>query len=252
EGAAGVVVAAGARLAIMTGDGAGGLHGGRDVTVSGNVASPTIFFANADTRPDVAAVTSDQKVFVAFGDGEECDSMDRTMCLADCTRVGQAVWARAGGGAQDDVAADVAVDAADNVYVVGTFRGTLAIGGAPGLASQGGSDLFAASFRPDRPPRWRAAVGGKLDDTAEGVAVSRFGTIYVVGHSGPASYGTAGQITTDKQAYMLALSPADGTPLFVQGLLTGTATGTALAVATDASGSGVVGGRFDGTLATGT
>src|SRR5262249_51952310 len=148
DGDADVVVAAGARLAIMTGDGAGGLHGGRDVTVSGNVASPTIFFANADTRPDVAAVTSDQKVFVAFGDGEECDSMDRTMCLADCTRVGQAVWARAGGGAQDDVAADVAVDAADNVYVVGTFRGTLAIGGAPGLASQGRSALFAARFRP--------------------------------------------------------------------------------------------------------
>jgi hypothetical protein len=252
DGDADVVVAADQRLVVFTGNGAGALQAGVVVTAPASVVGPTIVFANGDSRPDVAAATSDQKVILALGDGEECDSPDRTACLADCTFAGQPVWARAGGGAQDDVATDVAVDAADNVYVVGTFRESLTIGGAPALPAQGGSDFFVASFRPDGTLRWRSAFGGKADDTAEGVTVSPFGTVFVVGRSGPASFGSAGDIGTDQQAYALALSAQDGTPFFVEGFLNGTATGTALAVAADASGSGIVGGRFDGMLATGT
>jgi hypothetical protein len=170
------------------------------------------------------------------------------MCLADCTLPGQAVWARSGGGAQDDVATDVAVDGADNIYVVGTFRGQLAIGGAPALASQGGSDFFVASFTPAGTLRWRAAFGGKLDDTAEGVAVLRFGSVVVVGQSGPASYGSAGQVAPDKQAYALVVSAADGTPQFLSTFTSDTSTGIALAVAADASGGAVVGGSFTGRI----
>ncbi len=248
DGNADVVVAAGTRLVIMDGDGAGALRAGAETTATADVASPVLLFADGDSRPDVAAVTSDQKVLVALGAGEECDSPDRTMCLADCTLPGKAVWARAAGGAQDDVATDVAVDAEDNVYVVGTFRGQLAIGGTPALPAQGGSDFFVASFKPDGTLRWRAAFGGKMDDTAEGVAALRFGSIVVVGQSGPASYGSVGQIGFDQQAYALVLSAADGSPQFLSVFTDSASTGAALAVTLDSTGGAVVGGRFTGRL----
>lgn len=60
-------------------------------------------------------------------------------------------WMQSFGSALDDFAHAVAVDAASNVYVIGTTNGTL-----PGAASGGGTDVFLSKFgHGGRPQRYR-------------------------------------------------------------------------------------------------
>ena len=74
-----------------------------------------------------------------------------------------------------------ATDASGNVYVAGTFGGTIALGSTV-LTSAGQSDLFVAKYVPSTSTwAWAQAGGGTRNDLATGIAVS--GTsVYVTGY----------------------------------------------------------------------
>ena len=91
-------------------------------------------------------------------------------------------------GTSTVVGQDVAVDAADNVYVTGGFGGN-AIFDAAGasLASVGLKDVFLASYDAAGALRWHFGVGGVLggpglDDEGMAVSVSPAGDVYVAGY----------------------------------------------------------------------
>ena len=91
------------------------------------------------------------------------------------------MWSTYLGGSDFDSARDVAVDAESNVYVVGYTRSTdfpVINWGGTGVA--GADDAFVAKFSAEGQLLWSGILGADNFDYASGVAVDRWGEIYVV------------------------------------------------------------------------
>ncbi|MEL6863123.1 MAG: SBBP repeat-containing protein [Bacteroidota bacterium] len=80
-----------------------------------------------------------------------------------------------------DEVSDVEVDAAGNVYVVGSYEGILKIGTSD-QANQGLTDIFVAKFNINGQFQWVRHIGGPNDDRGYGLAVDAQGNVYVTGY----------------------------------------------------------------------
>ncbi len=99
------------------------------------------------------------------------------------------------GSAQIDYAKDLATDASGNVYVAGTTHGAIDV--ATTLASntnKGGTDAFVAKFDPQGELLWVVQFGSAADDFIEGIALDRFGFLYVAGWTMGSMPGGADQL----------------------------------------------------------
>jgi FG-GAP-like repeat len=106
---------------------------------------------------------------------------------------GNFVWAGQLGGTGDDRANGVGLDAADNVYVVGSFSGTADLdastSGGTSTVSSGGTDVYSvaiARIGSQSPaltgsPFFVNKLGGTLDDSASAIAVEPDGTTFLAG-----------------------------------------------------------------------
>lgn len=107
------------------------------------------------------------------------------------------------GGSGYDVATDVAVDAAGNVYVTGYSNSPDFPSGAPGLFLPGGGtcgegldaypcfDIFVAKFDPTgHSLAYLARFGGSGDDYATGIALDSLGSAYVTGYTNSTDFPT--------------------------------------------------------------
>jgi hypothetical protein len=106
---------------------------------------------------------------------------------------GSPVWSRAFGTAGNDAGNAVAVDAAGNAYVAGTFdAGTVDLGGGA-LPGSGSLDIFVASFENGSGAhRWSRRLGGPGQDRAMGMAVAG-GKLHLVGDfAGVVDFGGGG------------------------------------------------------------
>ncbi|MGE5185703.1 MAG: hypothetical protein ACM31C_26760 [Acidobacteriota bacterium] len=132
--------------------------------------------------------------------------------IAKLASDGTAMWAVTFGGAGDDRDPRVAVDAAGDVYVTGTFTTAITLGPF-GLTSAGGQDHFIAKLRGnDGSVVWARSFGSALDEHAGRVAVDGKGHVAWVGTlSGP----LAGETSAGGNDAMIAeYSAADGSPLW--------------------------------------
>jgi len=96
------------------------------------------------------------------------------------------VWAKQLGGALQDYAYDVAVDAGGNIYTVGHFQGTGDFDPGPdtfNLTSAGSTDAFICKLDSAGNLVWVKQLGGTLGDEAYAlkVAVDAGGNVYTVG-----------------------------------------------------------------------
>jgi hypothetical protein len=96
------------------------------------------------------------------------------------------LWVKTWGGASDDGAGASVADGAGNLYVVGSFIGTVDFDPDPVKSdihtSSGGSiDAFLSKFDPDGNFLWAKTWGGSGRDVAYGVGVDSLGNAYVVG-----------------------------------------------------------------------
>ncbi|GAB3874334.1 hypothetical protein GCM10028824_27420 [Hymenobacter segetis] len=146
-------------------------------------------------------------------------------------------------------------DAAGNVYVAGTFQGTVVMGGTT-LVSAGNFDVFVAKWTPTGGFVWAQRAGGSTADKAEAVALQG-SSVYVTGEFDSATAAFGSQTLTNSDGYgqtpdmfVAKLTDAGSTGSFVWALRAGSNAlewGDALAV----SGSNVyVGGDFSGVAAT--
>ena len=137
-----------------------------------------------------------------------------------------------------------ATDAAGNVYVAGSFTGTLSVAGVT-LTSAGATDVFVAKYRPGGSPAWVQRAGGAGPDEARALVVSGAG-VYVAGTStGGAAFGstTLPGAATAAVGFVAKLADAGSSAGFVWAQAAGQEA-RALAV----QGSGVfVAGNFAGT-----
>ncbi len=181
--------------------------------------------------------------------------------VARFTSAGTLTWARRFGGTALDQVADVAVDAAGNVYAVGIFQGQADLLPAAGgqVVSNGAEpDGFLLALDPAGAARWAYPVGGVQSDAAAAVAVTSDGSVVVGGaFRGIADFHSGSPI--------LQLTSAGGTDAFLAAYTVAGALrwGRAISgtsdedvqsggLAADASGGVVVAGSFAGTTTFGT
>lgn len=104
--------------------------------------------------------------------------------VAKFSASGLLLWARRFGGPAKDAVADVAVDAAQNVYAAGTFAGqadALPIPGPTILSDGAASDGFLLALDAGGTVRYALPIGGTQQDSAGAVGVSPAGVVTVAG-----------------------------------------------------------------------
>ncbi len=92
-------------------------------------------------------------------------------------------WARTWGGSYEDYGLRVAVDGSGNVYVTGTFEGTVDFdpdGGDP-HTSNGWDDVFLSKFDSSGNFKWARTWGGLYGDRGSAVAADGSGNVYITG-----------------------------------------------------------------------
>lgn len=100
------------------------------------------------------------------------------------------VWSKKAGGTADGKGVSIAVDAAGNSYVTGTFAGTVDFDPGPGVVnlssaggtSQSGSDVFVMKLDPTGNLAWVKGFGGIEMDEPKSVALDASGNILVAGN----------------------------------------------------------------------
>lgn len=115
-----------------------------------------------------------------FGGGPLVDAGGGDVFIAKFTADGAHVWSRRFGDANMQTAGALAVDAAGNVVIAGSFWGTTDFGGGP-LVSAGNADVFVASFDADGAHAWSRRFGDADYQFASGVAIDGAGNAAVTG-----------------------------------------------------------------------
>ncbi|MCH9684690.1 MAG: hypothetical protein K0V04_24860, partial [Deltaproteobacteria bacterium] len=120
----------------------------------------------------------------------------RDMFIASYTSTGAHRWSqRHGGPGALLAAADLAVNDAGDVVVVGRLDGSVDVGGGL-LTDAGATDIFAMGLDSSGAYQWSRAMGGTGGDRALGVAVDGGGGAVVVGSfSGTVDLGTGSLVS---------------------------------------------------------
>lgn len=94
---------------------------------------------------------------------------------------GNVHWLRKGGGLEHDIAASVAVDNHENIYIVGDFYDQANFDGTQ-LQALGSSDMFLVKYDKDGAQQWARTNGGTTVDVATGVGTDLNDHVYVSGY----------------------------------------------------------------------
>jgi Secretion system C-terminal sorting domain/Beta-propeller repeat len=107
---------------------------------------------------------------------------DVFVCKYDIS--GNLVWARQMGGSNDDVAYSVCVDVSGNVFLTGTFYGTVDFdpgASAVNLTSNGFTDIFVVKLNSSGNYAWAKSVGGLYMDAGLCIRTDNLGNCYITG-----------------------------------------------------------------------
>lgn len=160
------------------------------------------------------------------------------------------LFARKGAGTGAEPGANIDLDSAGNVFVVGSFTGTAAFG-AFNLTSAGGRDIFIAKHDRTGNVLWARRAGGSGDDHGAGVAVDRAGNLRVTGSfSGSAGFGGTSLNAGGSSDGFVASFDRDGNVLWAQPV-GGSGTARGWRIACDAAGNATVVGSFSGNATVG-
>jgi hypothetical protein len=150
------------------------------------------------------------------------------------------------GGALEDTARGIAVDAGQNVYVTGFTKSTNFPKQAPLYNTLGGSqDAFVSKFSPTGSLLFSTYLGGANSDEAAAIAVGPAGQIYVTGNTYSANFPTASAlyntIGVTPDAFVTSIR-ANLSGLVFSTFLGGNASDYGNSVALDTTGHVYVGG----------
>ncbi|HRI71586.1 MAG TPA: SBBP repeat-containing protein [Polyangium sp.] len=128
--------------------------------------------------------------------------------VAKLTADGNHVWSKSFGDDEVQNSYGLAVDAASNVIIAGSFKKTIGFGG--GTLNAGGSfvDVFVAKFNGDGAHQWSRQYGvATSDQIARAVAADAAGNIYVGGEVAESIDfgGGSKSVTTTKSAFVAKL-----------------------------------------------
>jgi hypothetical protein len=75
----------------------------------------------------------------------------------------------------------IAVDAAGNVYITGSYKYNSTFG-ATSLSSAGINDIFVAKYNTSGSLQWVQSAGGTNEDGGYGIAIDAAGNVYITGY----------------------------------------------------------------------
>ena len=185
---------------------------------------------------------------VDFGGGPLVSAGLYDVFLAKYTASGAFQWAKRFGGSGTDTGMAVATDSSGNVYITGSFEGTVNFGGS-NLSSSGLRDIFVAKYSATGTHLWSKKFGGSGDDVGYGLAVDAAGGVFLAGkfqnsvNFGGASLTSAG----GDDIFLAKLSAADGSHVWSKGMGS-TSSDAALGVDVDGSGNAILTGYFTGSV----
>ena len=155
---------------------------------------------------------------------------------------GNELWTRQFGGGGGDGGAGVALDAADNSYIVGTTRGAM-----PGQTTGGDYDAFIRRYDPAGNEVWTRQFGGAEGEGARSIAVGPGGKLLIVGSTQGAF---PEQSHTGGFDAFITQYDVDGNPVWLRQFGTN-ANDYGVAVAADDHGEITMVGSTDGVLLAG-
>jgi hypothetical protein len=165
---------------------------------------------------------------------------------------GTHLWSERFGDGLDQYSRAVAVDSSGNVFVTGSFKGTIDFGGES-LQSAGGSDGFVAKLDATGAYVWAKRYGDAAHDETEfDVATDSAGNAILVGTFGGTIDFGAGTFTTKgaDDIIVTKLAAIDGSQVWAK-QFGDVSEQTATSVAVDSSGDVIFGGVMGGTVAFG-
>lgn len=169
---------------------------------------------------------------------------------------GEFQWAKSFGGTNSNIAYSVTVDAAGNVYTLGTFQGTVDLDPSiqsATITSKGLTDIFVQKLNTSGEFQWAKSFGSTNVDRGFSITVDLLGNIYTTGYfSGITDFDPGVETTT--------LNPNGLSDVFVHkmdaagnfqwvknfGVMSSESFGYSITV--DASGNTYTTGRFLGTV----
>jgi hypothetical protein len=166
---------------------------------------------------------------------------------------GTALGAKNFGDAQDQYGYAIALDASGNIFVTGTFNGTLNFGGSDLKVGH----IFVAKITGNGAHVWSKVFGdGTPDQVGRGLAVTSTGDVIVVGEfAGKANFGGGDLVSSGgADAFVAKLAAADGSHVWSQRFGDGPSSSTtqsATAVSIDAGGDVAIAGTFVSSIALG-
>ncbi|WP_170229904.1 SBBP repeat-containing protein [Polyangium fumosum] len=124
--------------------------------------------------------------------------------------MGNVLWAKQYGNTAAQVGNGIAVDGAGNVYVTGSFQGSINFGmGA--MTSAGGDDLYVAKLDTDGTFLWQRSLGNTVTQQGMDIAVDATGAAYVTGQfSGDITFAGQIQNVAGLDAMLLKYSSTGG------------------------------------------
>ena len=120
-------------------------------------------------------------------------------------------WTITIGGTGADEVSRIAIDASNNLIIVGRYSGTSNFHGSGGTSnktSAGGVDAYVASYSATGSLNWVHSIGGAFTDSAEGVATDASGNVYLTGYF-------SGSVDFDDSAASDIMSAIGSTDIFI-------------------------------------
>jgi hypothetical protein len=227
--------------------GIGDIRGeGIAVDAAGFIYTTGMFWETADFDPSTAGTSTLAAVPATIFDAY----------VAKYNKDGGLVWAKSFVG-YDIRGFNVAVDGAGNVYATGWFADTITVGSGVGsitLTTAGGNDAYIVKLDSDGEPVWARRFGGTGSDTGLSIAADASGNVYASGlFVGAATFGSAtssvSALTAGGRAspFLLKIDET-GNLVWARQFTdaTGSAGGSLLSIAVDASGNVYGVGNFLG------
>ena len=166
---------------------------------------------------------------------------------------GVLIWAVSIGNTQDDYGHSIALDAAGNVYVTGTFEGTVDFDPGAGTAnytSNGLEDIFTLKLDANGNFVWANSFGGTMSDVSNSIALDGMDNVYTTGKF-------EGTIDLDPSAGTSNFTSNGASDIFVQKLdaagsfiwansIGGTLGDNSQSIDTDAAGNVFITGLYQG------
>ena len=148
-----------------------------------------------------SSYTGSVRVSVGSGFVDHTSKGGTDLLLLKIGSSGNLIWSKSFGGEENVYPGPggLALDAAGNVLLTGSFAGELDVSGdgATVLETKGQGDLFLITLTPDGSVRWAAGIGGEDLDGGLRVAADAAGYVYVAGWSAsdlPFGTGEDGQV----------------------------------------------------------